>query len=51
MQMVPDLRCAWQYRYPAEPDEPSRQEAEAALRTARDVYAAVVARLPEEVRP
>lgn len=42
---------AWKYRYPGEPTEPSAQEAEAALALAREVYEAITARLPEEVRP
>jgi HEPN domain-containing protein len=40
---------AWKFRYPGEPDEPSREEAEAALAIAREVYEAVRARLPGEV--
>ena len=42
---------AWKYRYPGEPEEPSREETEAALALAREVYEAILARLPEEVRP
>ena len=42
---------AWKYRYPGEPAEPSLQEAEAALALAREVYEAILARLPEEARP
>ncbi len=42
---------AWKYRYPGEPVEPTREEAEAALYLAREVYEAILARLPEEVRP
>jgi HEPN domain-containing protein len=42
---------AWKYRYPGEPDEPSREEAESALGLAKEVYDAVLGRLPEEVRP
>lgn len=42
---------AWKYRYPGEPSEPPREEAEEALALAREVYDAIVARLPEEVRP
>ncbi|HZU06531.1 MAG TPA: HEPN domain-containing protein [Chloroflexota bacterium] len=48
---VPLTKYAWKYRYPGEPEEPSQQEAEAALALAREVYDAVLARLPEEVRP
>lgn len=42
---------AWQYRYPGEPAEPSLQEAEAALALAREIYEAILARLPKEVWP
>jgi HEPN domain-containing protein len=42
---------AWRFRYPGEPDDPPRDEAEEALATARQVHDAVLARLPEEVRP
>jgi hypothetical protein len=42
---------AWKYRYPGEPTEPGRDEAESALTLAREVYDAVLERLPGEVRP
>jgi HEPN domain-containing protein len=42
---------AWKYRYPGEPSEPDREEAESALKLAREVYDAVLERLPGEVRP
>lgn len=48
---VPLTEYAWKFRYPGEPEEPSSQEAEEALETAREVYAAIVARLPVEARP
>ena len=48
---VPLTEYAWKFRYPGEPEEPSLQEAEEALATARQVYAAIVARLPVEARP
>jgi len=48
---VPLTKYGWKYRYPGEPEEPSRDEAEAALALAREVYAAILARLPEQVRP
>jgi HEPN domain-containing protein len=41
---------AWKYRYPGEPEEPSVAEAESALALAREVYDAVIALLPAEVR-
>jgi len=48
---APLTEYAWKFRYPGEPEEPSSQEAEEALATAREVYAAIVARLPVEARP
>jgi HEPN domain-containing protein len=48
---VPLTAFAWKYRYPGEPDEPSEEEAANALAIARRLYDAVLARLPDEVRP
>jgi HEPN domain-containing protein len=42
---------AWKYRYPGEPQDPPRDEAESALSLAREVYDAVLDRLPAETRP
>ncbi|HLI28422.1 MAG TPA: HEPN domain-containing protein [Chloroflexota bacterium] len=42
---------AWRFRYPGTPLAPTEEEARTALGLARAVYAAVVARLPGEVRP
>jgi len=42
---------AWRFRYPGEPEAPTREEADRALAAAREVLAAILARLPEEVRP
>lgn len=42
---------AWKFRYPGEPEEPSREEAEAALVLARQVFEAILSRLPAETRP
>lgn len=39
---------AWKFRYPGEPQEPSLEEAELAIALAREVYEAVVSRLPPE---
>ncbi len=39
---------AWKFRYPGEPDEPSREEAELSIALAREVYEVVVALLPPE---
>jgi HEPN domain-containing protein len=40
---------AWVFRYPGEIEEPPREEIEAALRLAGDVYTAVLSQLPKEV--
>jgi HEPN domain-containing protein len=48
---APLTEYAWKYRYPGEPEEPERAEAEASLSLAREVYAQVLARLPGEVGP
>ena len=42
---------AWKFRYPGDPDEPSREETEEAFRLARDVHDAIIGRLPADVRP
>ncbi len=42
---------AWAFRYPGEPEEPSTEEADEALALAREVYEAILARLPADVRP
>lgn len=42
---------AWNYRYPGEPEDPARAEAEEALAVACEVYEALLARLPVEVHP
>ncbi|WP_438317052.1 HEPN domain-containing protein [Candidatus Caldatribacterium sp. SIUC1] len=42
---------AWLFRYPGEVEEPPLGEARGDLALAREVYEAVLARLPEEARP
>lgn len=42
---------AWKFRYPGEPAEPTREEADAALRLAREVYHGILGRLPAEAQP
>lgn len=44
-QAAPLTEYAWKFRYPGEPDEPTREEAEEALATARNVYEVVLARM------
>ena len=39
---------AWKFRYPGEPEEPSREEAECSIALARRVYEAIVALLRQE---
>jgi HEPN domain-containing protein len=41
---------AWVFRYPGESEEPARGDAEQALDLAREVFEAILARLPEEDR-
>ncbi len=48
---VPLTEFAWRFRYPGEPEDPTPEEAEDALATAREVYEAIATRLPEELRP
>lgn len=42
---------AWKYRYPGEPHDPPRAEAESALELAREAYDAILTRLPADARP
>jgi HEPN domain-containing protein len=42
---------AWKFRYPGEPAEPSREEAETVVSLAQKVYEAVRSRLPKETQP
>lgn len=48
---VPLTEYAWKFRYPGEPEGPSREEVEIALALATEVYQAIAARLPKEVEP
>ena len=48
---LPLTEYAWKFRYPGEPELPEIEEADAALALAREVYDAVLHRLPAEVRP
>jgi len=50
-QAVPLTEYAWKFRYPGEPEAPTRDEAERALAIAREAVEAILARLPEDVRP
>lgn len=42
---------AWKFRYPGDPEEPTQEEADEALAIAREVFDAILARLPKEIRP
>jgi HEPN domain-containing protein len=42
---------AWKFRYPGEPAEPSREEAEISIALARQVYEAIVLLVPREPDP
>lgn len=48
---VPLTEYASKFRYPGEPEEPTREEAQEALRLARQLYDALLDRLPPDVRP
>jgi hypothetical protein len=48
---APLTEYAWRFRYPGDPDEPSIEEARAALATARAVHDAITARTATEARP
>ena len=48
---APLTEYAWKYRYPGEHPGPSREEAEGALAIACEAFEAILARLPEVVRP
>jgi HEPN domain-containing protein len=48
---VPLTDYAWKFRYPGELEAPTREEAEGALATAREVFEAILASLPNDVHP
>jgi HEPN domain-containing protein len=48
---IPLTEYAWRFRYPGEPAQPTKREARAALAAARNLYSAVVSRLPKDVKP
>jgi HEPN domain-containing protein len=48
---APLTEYAWRFRYPGEPEAPERAEAEAALSLAREVYEALLAKLPVKLLP
>jgi len=48
---APLSEYAWKFRYPGEPEEPDMVEADQALTLAREVYEAILSRLPKEARP
>lgn len=48
---VPLTEYAWKFRYPGDPEEPSKEEAQEALEIARGMFEAVIGRLPQETRP
>jgi len=48
---APLTEYAWKFRYPGDPEEPAAEEAVDALERARDVFEAVLKRLPSEVHP
>jgi len=50
-QAAPLTEYAWKFRYPGDLDEPEQEEAEQALAAARNVYEAILARVPPTARP
>ena len=48
---APMTDYAWKYRYPGDAEEPSSEETADAIELATAVLEAVIARLPDEVRP
>jgi HEPN domain-containing protein len=47
---VPLTEYAWKFRYPGEPDQPSKKEAKEAVTVATEVFEELLKRLPKEVR-
>jgi HEPN domain-containing protein len=50
-QAAPLTEYAWKFRYPGESDEPERDEAAEAVAAARNIYSAILTRLPAQARP
>lgn len=48
---APLTEYAWRFRYPGDPEEATAEEAAAALALAREVFDAMLRRLPPEVTP
>jgi len=48
---APLTEYAWKFRYPGQSTEPSSEEAEDAMAIARQVYDAILNRLPTEAHP
>ena len=48
---APLTEYAWKFHYPGDPEEATAGEAAAALATAREVFTAVLGRLPSDIRP
>jgi HEPN domain-containing protein len=48
---APLTEYAWKFRYPGESEEPSRKEVVEAVTLAKQVYEAVLERLPGQVHP
>jgi len=50
-QAAPLTEYAWKFRYPGETEEPEYEEAEQALAVARNVYDAILNRVPAKAQP
>ena len=47
---APLTEYAWKFRYPGELEEPTQEEADETLAIAHEVFDAILARLPNEIR-
>jgi hypothetical protein len=50
-QAIPLTEYAWKFRDPGEADEPTKEEAETALRITHELYQNILSRLPMETQP
>jgi len=50
-EAVPLTEYAWAYRYPGSPPAPPPDEAQAALALAREIYQAILSRIPADAHP
>jgi HEPN domain-containing protein len=46
---VPLTEYAWQFRYPGEPETPTKEESESAVKIGKEVFFEILSRLPKEL--